>query len=313
MWRDVDPREAERERSEDGRGRSGGTQPEFGEVPSDARDAVTRGVDLPRGPRRQRVRTLDRDYRLSGDDVRALATVGAFRVVPANELREPNGRRSTQPSRDLERLQDNGLIKTMPHVVGTRRTTLVTLTERGRGLLESRRTRPTPDGPRQAYYAGIRKPRELAHDARVYAAYQRVAERLSERGARVRRVVLEEELKADYQRFLQRGNRGRRDARGMPERDVEVIARWARENELPHQNGHAQIPDLRIEYEERDGRRAVEDIEVVTPHYRGAHAAAKRASGFTQFRGSGARAGGVSGSRRTGRRIDPRLAEEMLP
>lgn len=313
MWRDVEPRGPERERSEDGRGRSGGTQPDFAEASADHRDALARGVDMPRGPRRERVRTLDRDYRLSGDDVRALATVGAFRVVPANELREPNARAPTRLQRDLARLQENGLIKAMPHVVGKRRTVLVTLTEQGRALLEERRTPPQGDGSRQAFYAGVKKPRELAHDARVYAAYQRSAERLADRGARVRRVVLEEELKADYQRFLQRGNRGRKSGDGMPERDVEVIARWARAHDLHHENGHVQIPDVRIEYEERDGRRAVEDIEVVTPHYRGAHAAAKSAAGFAQFRGSGARVGGVSGSGRTGRRIDPRLAEEMLP
>ena len=37
---------------------------------------------------------------------------------------------------------------------------------------------------------------------------------------------------------------------------------------------------LGIEYDDRDGRRGVEDLEVITPHYRGAHAAAKAAAGF---------------------------------
>jgi hypothetical protein len=30
-------------------------------------------------------------------------------------------------------------------------------------------------------------------------------------------------------------------------------------------DGHVQFPDVRIEYEHPDGRRSVEDIEVVTP------------------------------------------------
>jgi Asp-tRNA(Asn)/Glu-tRNA(Gln) amidotransferase A subunit family amidase len=200
----------------------------------------------------------------------------------------------------------------MPYVVGRTRTTLVTLTERGRDLLESRRHRSASGQPRQAYYAGISKPRELAHDARVHAAYQRAAERLAEQGARIRRVVLEEELKADYQRFLQRGNRGRRDGGGQPERNQDVIARWAREHELHCHDGHVDIPDARIEYDDRDGRRGVEDIEVVTPHYRGAHAAAKSAAGFSQYRTVGARVGGVAGAGRSGRAVDPRLAEELL-
>jgi DNA-binding PadR family transcriptional regulator len=284
---------------------------EFGEASEGTRDVFSRNLDMPRGPRRERVRVNAHDYKLSGDDVRALATVGAFRVVPANELREANPRTPTRPARDLERLRDHGLIKTMPYVVGRTRTTLVTLTERGRAVLESRR-RSDAGEPRQAFYAGVSKPRELAHDAWVHAAYVRESEKLAERGARVRRVVLEEELKSDYQRFLQRNNRGRRDGGGIPERNQDAIARWARERELPCNEGHVEFPDARIEYDDRDGRRAVEDIEVVTPHYRGAHAAAKAASGFSQYRAVGARVGGVSGSGRSGRGVDPRLAEELL-
>jgi hypothetical protein len=311
MLREIDPREAERERPEPGRGASGGSQLEFAEASEESRDVFTRDLDVPRGPRRERVRVNLHDYKLSGDDVRALATVGTFRVVPANELREPNPKTPTRPSRDLERLRDHGLIKTMPYVVGRTRTTLVTLTERGRAVIESRR-RVNCGEPRQAFYAGVSKPRELAHDARVHAAYVRAAEKLAERGGRVRRVVLEEELKSEYQRFLQKNNRGRRDGGGVPERDHDAIARWARERELPCNDGHVEFPDARIEYDDRDGWRAVDDIEVVTPHYRGAHAAAKARAGFSRYRAVGARLGGVSGSGRSGRGVDPRLAEELL-
>jgi len=241
-----------------------------------------------------------------------MTKVGAFRVVPANELRASNPRTPTRPARDLERLREHGLVKTMPYVVGRTRTTLVTLTERGRDLLEARRL-PGSRDVEQKFYAGIRKPRELAHDARVHAAYERAVEKLEGQGARVRRVVLEEELKADYQRFLQRENRGRRDSRGEPERDPETIARWAREHELPYHDGHVELPDARIEYVDRDGRPGFEDIEIVTPHYRGAHAAAKAASGFSQYRAVGARVGGVSGSGRSGRGVNPRAAEDLLP
>ena len=77
--------------------------------------------------------------------------------------------------------------------------------------------------------------------------------------------------------------------------------------------GTSQFPDARIEYEDRDGRRAVENIEVVTPHYRGAHAAAKVRAGFTRYRAVGARLGGLRTTGRSGRGVDPRLAEELLP
>lgn len=312
MWRDVDARDNGRERSEDGRGRSGGSHAQSADLTDESRDPLSRGLDLPRGPHREKVRVRGRDYELSGNDVRVMTKVGAFRVVPANELRTPNPRTPTRPARDLERLREHGLVKTMPYVVGKTRTTLVTLTDRGRDLLEARRS-PGNRGAEQKFYAGISKPRELGHDARVHAAYERAVEKLEGQGARVRRVVLEEELKSDYQRFLQRGNRGRRDSRGEPERDSEAVARWAREHELPYNDGHVQLPDARIEYVERDGRPRVEDIEIVTPHYRGAHAAAKAASGFSQYRAVGARVGGVSGSGRSGRGVDPRAAEDLLP
>jgi len=49
---------------------------------------------------------------------------------------------------------------------------VVTLTDRGRELLESHRT---PDHePRQQFYAGDVRTRELSHDAQLYAAYPRV-------------------------------------------------------------------------------------------------------------------------------------------
>jgi hypothetical protein len=77
-------------------------------------------------------------------------------------------------------------------------------------------------------------------------------------------------------------------------------------------DGSVQFPDLRIEYEWPDGRRDVEDVEVLTPHYRGAHAAAKGRSGFTCYRGgSGGRVGGGSASRGD-KPFDPELADEFL-
>ena len=310
MTRDIYPRDRERERPQPERGGRGG-----GEAPladdNTSQDPFARDLDLPRGPDRERIHRGAWEGDLRGSDVHVLATVGAFRVVPLEELHRPaDGPRVHR--QDVEHLKREGLVRTMPYVVARDRTTLVTLTERGRDVLEASRTRQH-DRPTQSYYAGIAKPRELAHDARVHAAYERAVEKLEERGARVRRVVLEEELKSDYQRFLQRGNKGRRDGRGEPERDREAIERWARDHQLPCHDGHVELPDARIEYVDRDGRPRVEDIEVVTPHYRGAHAAAKAASGFSQYRAVGARVGGVSGSGRSGRGVDPRAAEDLLP
>lgn len=314
MWRDLEPRSVDDERPSPSRGSRAGSDAPQADAATTDRDPFTRDLDLPRGARRERVVVRERQYELRGSEARTLATVGTFRVVPAADLREQYREPHAQ-QKDLSHLRQLGLVKTTPYVVGRSRTTLIMLTDRGRETLEETR-RERGDEPRQAFYAGISKPRELAHDVRLYSAYQRAAERLGGRGATIRRVVLEEELKRDYQRFLQAPNRGRRDASGRPNRDVEEVERWARERQLPCENGHVEFPDVRIEYEERDGRRAVEDVEVTTPHYRGAHAAAKARAGFTCYRSVGARLGGArlsgGGGRRGGRGFDPRVAEELL-
>jgi hypothetical protein len=176
----------------------------------------------------------------------------------------------------------------------------VTLTPRGRRLLDTHR-RDGGDARRQAFHAGVSRPRELTHDASFYRAYLRAEERLREQGGEVRRVVLEHDLKREYQMFLQAHNRGRSDSDGRPNRDPHEIEAWAREHELPYFDESAHFPDFRIEYE-LQGRDAHEDIEVLTEHYRGAHAGSHARTGFTCY---GGRSGG-------GRSFDPRLAEEFL-
>jgi hypothetical protein len=309
MWRDLDhdPRSEDRDRPE--ASRSGRAEPAPSDHGSrDPRDVFTRDLELPRGRVRERVHLHARTYALHGGEVRTLATVGAFRVVPDADLRDHKEGRP----RDLRHLQELGLVRTVPYVIGKTRTQLVTLTERGRDVLEDAR-RGRNRGSGQTFYAGIAKPRELAHDAHLYRAYTKAADRLVAQGAHIRRVVLEEALKRDYQQFLQASNRRRRDSDGRPDRSADEIADWARAHQLPTVDDHVQFPDVRIEYDERDGRRAIEDLEVMTPHYRGAHAAAKGSAGFSCYRAIGARLGGGSGSSRSGGRgFDPRVAEEVL-
>ena len=185
----------------------------------------------------------------------------------------------------------------------------VVLTDRGRDLLEANRHERQERSwePRQTFYAGLRKPRELTHDSKVYRAYLRAEERLREQGGRVDRVVLDYELKRDYQRFLHERNRGRKDCDGRPDREPEEIARWAREHDLPYDDGHVHFPDARIEYEDRDGRSRHEDIEIVTGHYRGAHAGAVARSGFSCYRAIGGMVGGCASTGRRGGSRHPRL------
>src|SRR5262245_44892996 len=75
-----DPRSADdpRERDEDPRDRDVRERDR-----TDPRDVFLRELNLPRGPERERVFDGDREYTLRGSESRTLATVGAFRVVPA--------------------------------------------------------------------------------------------------------------------------------------------------------------------------------------------------------------------------------------
>ena len=315
MSRDWDPRDFDHDRPSPSRGSRAASEHADSASANESREPFTRELDLPRGPSRERVRVHEHEYNLRGSEVRTLATVGTFRVVPTADLRDQY-RDPEMQARDLTHLRKLDLVRTMPYVVGRTRTTLVTLTDRGRMMLEDA-ARNRDDESRQTFHAGISRPRELAHDVRLYRAYLQSAERLIARGASIRRVVLEQELKRDYQCFLQAGNRGRRDASGRSDREADEIERWARERELPYRDGHVEFPDVRIEYDDRDDRRAIEDVEVTTPHYRGSHATAKASAGFTCYRSVGARLGGgrlggASGGRRGGRPFDPRAAEELL-
>jgi hypothetical protein len=270
---------------------------------ADPRDVFADKLDLPRGPGRELVRDRDREYSLRGSESRTLSIVGSFRVVSSRDLRDHDNRRTDPRKGDLRNLREQGLVRTVP--LHGHRDHAVVLTDRGRHLLEShRRDRDSSRGHSQAFYADLKKPREVEHDAQIYRAYEREAERLHERGARVERVVLDYELKREYQQFLQERNRGRADSDGRPDRDRSEIENWAREHDLPYFDGHVHFPDARIEYEEPDGRWDHTDIEILTLHYRGAHGAAASRSGFSTFRGSSARTGGSP--------FDPDYADEVF-
>ena len=64
-------------------------------------------------PEREQVRDRDRVYEIDGAESRALATVGAFRVVAESDLHDL--RDDSQSSRrSLKHLENEGLIRTSP-------------------------------------------------------------------------------------------------------------------------------------------------------------------------------------------------------
>ena len=260
----------------------------------DPRDGLMRDLDLPRGDERELVVNRDRVYELNGEDSRSLAAVGAFRVVHEHDLAAGHD--------TVEHLRDERLVEAVDLGDGDRG---LTLTREGRDLLDAH-SLGREDEPVQAFHAGVSKDRELNHDSHLYSTYRQEESRLRDEHGEleVRRVVLEQDLKREYQEFLQEHNRGRADSDGRPNRDEHEIRAWARDHDLPYFDGQVHFPDYRIEYEV-DGRELHQDVELFTPHYRGAHASGHSKAGF-QIYVVGSRGGG-------GRSVPrPRGAEEFL-
>jgi hypothetical protein len=266
-----------------------------------AREPFTRDLDLPRGPDRELVHDRDREYTLRGSETRTLARVGAFRVVSSRDLRDHHDRPLDLRSGDLRHLREQGLVETV-RVAGSREYA-VGLTREGQSLLERHRDRHEDGG--QTFWHGVKRERELEHDIQVSRAYEREAARLEAQGARIDRVVLDHELKREYQQWLHAHDGQRADYDGHPDREPHEIEDWAREHDLPYFDEQVHFPDVRIEYQDADGHWEHVDVEVVTVHYRGAHGAAAARSGFKCFGGSSARVGS--------RAHFDGLAEEMLP
>ncbi len=210
----------------------------------------------------------DRGYRLSESQIRTAAELGKFRVIAAQDLAEYayNGNRE-DAHRDIENLVRQGLARKRtlegPESSGRE---LLTLTRRGHRLLRSNRLVPA----NQAVFHGFVKPREANHDAGLYRLYHKEAGRIEAQGGRNLRVILDYELKRGINRDI---------ARFGTEARPEIAARHGLEvvrDKIP-------VPDLRIEYETRDGEVARVNLELVTEHYRGRHIAEKVRAGFSLY------------------------------
>jgi hypothetical protein len=248
------------------------------------------------GRERQPVRHRGRIYRLRDRDVQALATVGTFRVVRADDVQAVHSSRDAWRG-ELRHLREEGLVDVKTVTINRESTAVAVLTREGKSLLEAYQDR-SHERPVQAFHAGLVKPRELAHDAQLFRLYQAEAARIEADGGRVERVLLDYELKRDYQMFLNRPNG----------RNGDDVTAFAAAYGLPIVDGHLELPDLRIEYEAPDGSLQHRDVELVTEHYSRAQLAGKSQAGFSMYRAAGARLGG--GSARTGGTpIDPHHLE----
>ena len=257
---------------------------------------------LPRGPDREPVRVRDHVYRLRESEARMLATVGVFRVVRAADVQPGDAARNAW-SGDLRALSDQGLLEHRTVEINRESTAVVVLTKAGKELLDAHQH--AGSGRAQTFHAGLVKPREIAHDSQLYRLFQAEAERIEADGGRVTRVVLDYELKREYQTFLNRP--GREDDTDRAD-DLEAFA--ARSG-LPIVDGHLELPDLRIEFEMTDGRLEYRDVELVTEHYSRGQLAGKSAAGFALYRAAGAGKPRGGSSRRGGTPFDPHHLERL--
>jgi hypothetical protein len=252
--------------------------------------AVTVPLDrltLRPGSTRQAIHHRGTTYRLRDSEVRALATIGTFRVVRADDVQ---AMRSTVDAwtGDLRSLREQGLVDVKTITINREPTAVAVLTREGKSLLEGHQ-HASGDRRPQTFHAGLVKPRELAHDAQLYRLFQAEAARIEAEGGRVDRVILDYELKRDYQTFLNRKDKTD---------DGDDVATFAAAHELPVIDGHLELPDLRIEYETPDGALQHRDVELVTEHYSRSQLAGKSRAGFSMYRAAGASL--RAGSARTG-------------
>lgn len=271
----LDPRVSPEERE-----RNPGDPPKPDEVreqaSSDASQSHDREADRP-GTRTAEARTVyelrSRTYRLRNSEIATMVELGKFRAVAREDLVEfTYGGKDDRMRPDVENLIRQGLVemKSIPHEeMGSRH--LLTLTRNGHRFL----TQTQSAGKGQTLYHGFTKPREAHHDADLYRLYQKVSAKIENQGGRNLRVVLDYELKKRLYHDLAKLGKDHNSADGkhaVAEKHGFQVVR-----------GKIPVPDVRIEYETRDGERARVDLELATGHYRGRNLVEKVLAGFALY------------------------------
>jgi len=222
---------------------------------------------------RQAFSVRGRIYRLRPSETQTLSELGKFRAVALRDLREfaYQGDRA-RAKVDVKNLIRQGLVsaRKIPHPETSPRC-LLTLTKQGHRLLLA--TKRVPKN--QAIHHGFAKPREAHHDADLYRMYHTAARKLESQGGRNLRVILDYELKKRVYHDIAKLGSDRKSLTWKKE--------IAEKHGLQLVRGKIPLPDLRIEYETRDGEMARVDLELATEHYRGRNLAEKVRAGFSIY------------------------------
>lgn len=249
-------------------------------IPRDVRREVLRGQAGSGASRRGRGLARWGRFRLAADSVEALRLAGTFGTVELSDLTDlfESARRSKRSFQELER---DGLLRLERFQRGGRRIEAVTLTSRGRRLLERCiDPRERGDEEAQAYVSGRAHAAQVLHDTAVYRAARCEMLRIAAAGGEVRRIRTERQLRRIALRHMDAARRGGEDGR-------EARAEVAGQLQLTVAGGKLSFPDVRIEWErppERGGESGCVDIEVTTADYRESSLSVKALAGYQIYR-----------------------------
>lgn len=282
--RDIDEREDELDdlqppskTKNDDRGRAGGSDPDPVREPRERADTdASQGIQ---DDARESIRDRDRTYWLKPTDFGTMQEIGRFRTLAEDDLAQFrfNGD-SSRMEYELGMLAKQGLIRR--HIVGketARGFHACVLTRKGKQLLERQDPAGLNPGARQVIYSDLKKPTEAFHDAAIYRMYQVEAGKIRSAGGRICRVVLDYELKKKIYAPLAKVRQTQPEMLRARQEEVALA------NGLRVINGKIPLPDLRIEYENREGEAARVDLELATEHYKKSQLAEKIRAGFSLY------------------------------
>jgi DNA-binding PadR family transcriptional regulator len=198
--------------------------------------------------------------------------IGRFRTVDVRDLaRFVYSGNEAHLKYDLENLRAQGLIEEKTHFRAHKSPRkLFTLTAEGHRIARQASSLPKE----QRIYHGFVKPKELDHDADLYKVYEKAAQEIREKGGKPIRVRLDFELKESVNRAKEAAGRLPEDERGR------LLQAVAEEHGLTGDGTIIHLPDIQIEFENRDGGIERQNLELLSRNYREAGIRGKAAAGF---------------------------------
>ena len=118
---------------------------------------------------------------------------------------------------------------------------------------------------------------EALHDSKLYRMYELEARKIRAQGGKIRRVVLDYELKSQVFAPLAKLDTS------IKSEFYRHQERIARRHHLPIIRRKIVFPDVRIEYDTYYRERARVDLELASQHYKAAQIAQKMEAGFTVY------------------------------